>query len=252
MLSPALSNINGNIIGVEDCVAENQFWANELMGDCNKTFFESLNKRKERWLVIDISEMKTNLVKIRNIETGLITYLTDTVTLENSISKLKEHNKLKGCKLEKQDILLLDDFIIKSYLEKYVAKLKEYYFANKIILVEVYNCFDYLDGDKFSFFYNKIRFEKENILLKKCFKWLTELLPDSYIINMPKYVYGNPNHKWGIGSRHFDDKYYDYALKAVNIIVAPDVIDKNKELNRLYEIYNTWFLKIRQKINNEI
>ena len=57
---------------------------------------------------------------------------------------------------------------------------------------------------------------------------------------MPNYTIGQDNHLWGSAPLHFQDSFYEYASKAI------DIITKKDNTHTLQQLYN------EQSLNNKI
>lgn len=61
--------------------------------------------------------------------------------------------------------------------------------------------------------------ERQNKIIEEAEKILFEILPDLYVIPRPANMLASSNHHFGIHPLHFDYSYYEYAAKAVKLIV---------------------------------
>lgn len=89
-----------------------------------------------------------------------------------------------------------------------------------------------------------------NDRMKLCFDYVKEYLKGCHIIEFPDNVVGDINHKWGRALLHYVQEYYDYALKAVDIITqnTDGNVDEKVALEQLKVSYE----KILQNKYGEI
>lgn len=81
--------------------------------------------------------------------------------------------------------------------------------------------------------------DRQNRMIEEAEKILFEMLPDLYVIPMPEGCLCSTRHHFGIHPLHFDYLYYEYAAKAVQLIVDhPNTTDSKKVID-----HNVSFLK---------
>jgi len=247
MVSPSVCDIGLRSVTYDDCVAKSDFLKHSTAADFNKTAFIEFRESHADWLMLDISELSYGLLYIWNPAAKKGTYVTHSVETRNSIPQMKQSGLLEGCKWEYKDILSWKESDLKQYIYKYLSQLKCLYPCDRIILTEVVNALDFMKDEKMESYKNQDWLRQVNQLLRKCLEWARELLPDSYVIYMPDGVYGDSEHKWKLGPRHYDSKYYDYGLEAVNVIVSEDIADKRERLRELHQMYSLRYLSERKR-----
>lgn len=82
-----------------------------------------------------------------------------------------------------------------------------------------------------------------NDRMKLCFDYVKEYLKGCHIIEFPDNVVGDINHKWGRALLHYVQEYYDYALKAVDIITqnTDGNVDEKVALEQLKVSYEKYY-----------
>lgn len=71
--------------------------------------------------------------------------------------------------------------------------------------------------------------------MQKAWEIMRAMLPKAHVIELPVTVAGNLHHKWGISGLHYVDGYYDYFLKAIDIITQ-ERLPLKKEREKLREL----------------
>ena len=158
-----------------------------------------------------------------------------------------------------EDPLEWEDEKFFSGLDIFIDNLKCIYPEEKIILLEIKPVYQFVFGDAVrcssSTFEMYKKWEKR---IDKAFIYVKRKLKKAHIIRFPITTVGNLRHKWGLNGLHYIDAYYDYALKAINIITSQhsDSVKENLEIllydytHILWEDYNKsikFFIQAKEK-----
>lgn len=199
--------------------------------DLKKTALKEYKETKSDYLLIDLDNVRFTLSKIINDKNEKI--ITRSHIFEWNKNKILNKSKLLLDNLENINPFDISDIKWRDCIHKLANFFLSIYKEENIILNEYYLNEYYLDYNnnlsKFNENANKI-----NSLIKKCVKWFLEICPNCHIVKKPKYVLSDENHKWGLNSFHCTKEYYEYALKAIDIIIKK--YDIQKENNLLDEL----------------
>lgn len=242
-----MSDVGGASLEAEDCVTNtSKFWVNMLLVNANKTLFQRLQPFNADWLLLDISEMQYSLMQVKNKLSGKSTYITNSDVLRDSLPLIHERGKWQDCEFIPVSMLSMSKEELLHAVREYVARIKPMQLEERIILVEVFLATEYLSENKLCSFPNLEYSRKINDLLSVYFAEMERLLPNSYVIRMPSNLYCDPKHKWGLGPRHYDKKYYEYEMKALNVIIDPEITEKQAKLDFLHSTYSKYFANQRR------
>lgn len=155
-----------------------------------------------------------------------------------------------------------------EYIEEFCGEILKKYEQHKIILIRLEQVDKVLGKENIyakSFTANRNEFtagidkkelrEKQNRLIQQAEEYVLKLIPNCYVIKMPRGVMANTLHHFSEHPLHFVYPYYEYAAEAIKLI-AKDREDENesrkvvqKELDFLWKRYNEKFIRINQVIN---
>lgn len=246
----SLQEIGAKALEAEDIVAaRNDFWKKIVLTSGNSTTLPQLQSSAAEWFVLELSDSNTySFMKVHHLNTGLETYLTYIGDLRDSIDQIKANGKLDRCEWEIISPGKLDPVQKNEALKKFVQEIKKIYPEERIVLLETMMVDDYVENEEVKNFDNQEYRTQLNELCAAYFSKATKLLPNSYVIRMPKGVYADSQHKWGLANRHYDRMYYDYALKAFHVIEDDAITDKQARLDYLYRAYSAWYSIQRKKL----
>lgn len=249
-MSPSLQEIGAKVLEPEDIsAARNDFWRKVVLTSANSTTLSQLSDSAAKWLVLELSDSSTySLMKVRNMSTCASTYLTFIGDLQDSMEQIKANGKLRNCEIELIAPNCLEQAEKESALNKFIQEIKKIYPEERIVLLETMLVNDYVENEEVKSFDNQEYNVQLNELCVAYFSEATKLLPNSYVIRMPRGVYADPQHKWGLANRHYDSMYYDYALKAFHVIGDDMITDKQARLDYLYDAYSAWYSIQRKKM----
>ncbi len=138
-----------------------------------------------------------------------------------------------------------DDFSdeeLKKRLQIYFSKILEVYPVEKIILVEIKNIFEKVDLNNYTISNFKesstLKAKRQNVFMQKCFEYSKEILKGCHIIYFPDNVLGDENHHLMPAHMHYTQEYYDYVLKAVDVICREKLSHK-EEVKKLKGLRNS-------------
>lgn len=213
------------------------FYKKMLRLEYSGKIFDYLKESKSDWLVLDNGPFRYEL------------YATDAYHLDDGMTnsiliQVKDNfaRQIQGTELEelvhrsKTDPLTWDDTVFTEYTRTFLKTLLRQYRQKKIILVRVENVFSHISRDQI--ITSRVHLEenkKENARMQKAWEIMRAMLPKAHVIELPITVAGNLHHKWGISGLHYVDGYYDYFLKAIDIITQ-ERLPLKKEREKLREL----------------
>ena len=212
--------------------------------ELEKHTFEYLAEESADYLIIDAAEFRRKLIHFPE---------NDSWFSENyNLSFLFERYRDSG--LVSQEYELLDPMdadrdMIENCLKGYCDKILSLYDPSRIILVEI-------KAGGHSYIDDELKCEAEektatifNERMGYAFTFFQEQLKGAHVIEFPKYVSIDPNHKWGRNLLHYGMEYYDYALKSSDLIMR-ESLDSTEERNRIAELKKECEEKLYEKGNN--
>lgn len=143
-------------------------------------------------------------------------------------------------KYEVVDPLEIDKRELYGYLNVFCEKLLSLFDREHIILFEIEAVEFHTDGKTVNAFSGRHELaEKYNLRMKRCFDYVKSYLHGCHIVEFPNGVIGDTNHKWGKALLHYVPEYYEYSLKAVDIITKNrgNRLDENRALESLKHNY---------------
>lgn len=189
------------------------------------------------YLILDLCELRFKFTKLI-FPDGKENFVTRTKYLNLFADNFYKFKQFNGCRIEDVE---LSDAELFSYIKKYICLIKKYYREEQIILIENYPTQKHLDDEKHEIFrYSPQSIIKTNNLLKKCYNFIENNLPNINVISQPENSLGYAQHLWGKDTLHFVDKYYDYLYKAVKVITSKEN-NKIEQLNFLKKEYFQYF-----------
>ena len=204
------------------------------------------------YLLIDVALLRTNYIELENGELYYGTYLKIFETLH-------KHGLLPPIKQIKPFDRFTDEEL-RSRLKLYIDRILEIYPVDRIILVEVKNVYKKVDYSKqliTQFINNDIPL-RQDPFLKKCFEIVKDLLKGCHVIYMPDNVLGDEHHHLKVGFMHYTQEYYDYALKAIDLICS-EKYSMDEEVKMLESLrcecseqYMNLYKTIRKNICNQV
>lgn len=212
--------------------------------ELNKQVFEYFDGGKSDYFIMDCAEARKSLLYFPQTE-GYFTESYKDLLLKYIKSGIvpKDYNII--------DILDLDKKELYGYLKEYCEKILTLYDRQHIILFEIKAVEFQTDGNRMDVSPAKHEVATAfNDRMKLCFDYVKEYLKGCHIIEFPDNVVGDINHKWGRALLRYVQEYYDYALKAVDIITqnTDGNVDEKVALEQLKVSYE----KILQNKYGEI
>lgn len=213
------------------------FYKKMLRLEHSGKIFDYLKESKSDWLILDNGPFRYELYApdASHLDDGMTNSILE-------ILKSKFSQQIQGTELEalvnrsKTDPLTWDDTAFTEYTRTFLKTLLRQYRQKKIILVRVENVFFHISQDQI--IPTSVHLEankKENARMKKAWEIMRAMLPKAHVIDLPVTVAGNLQHKWGISGLHYVDGYYDYFLKAIDIITQ-ERLPLKKEREKLLEL----------------
>ena len=108
--------------------------------------------------------------------------------------------------------------ILQEYLPGYFSKMLERYPADRIILLDVRSADWWYSKDGMIRDSRKSESDSWNRRFDFSFRMAKQYLPGCHVIEFPKGVCADENHRWGLTRIHYSDDFYLYADKAVRVI----------------------------------
>lgn len=144
------------------------------------------------------------------------------------------------------DPLEIDKRELYGYLSAFCEKLLSLFDREHIILFEIEAVEFHTDGKTVNAFSGRHELaEKYNLRMKRCFDYVKSYLHGCHIVEFPNGVIGDTNHKWGKALLHYVPEYYEYSLKAVDIITKNkgNRLDENRALEALKHNYENLLIR---------
>ncbi len=237
---PGLENIDGSELNLpinfaKRCAAL----------DINKNADEYFKESTAKWLLVDIADIRMSLIEA-TIGGNMKLTISRISKWENIqpqvVSWLKKFSP--QVQMTEKKPSSLTDTQLRDSMVKFAAILKKRYREDRIIFNKVQLTPFYLGpNDVLRTFDQSFLVEERNEVINKCTEWFLEELPHCHVIEMPENVLGKYNHKWGCHPLHYVDEYYEYGLKAVNIITSESG-DEKSSLRELKAKYDAYFLSL--------
>ena len=213
------------------------FYKKMLRLEHSGKIFDYLKESKSDWLILDNGPFRYELYApdASHLDDGMTNSILE-------ILKSKFSQQIQGTELEalvnrsKTDPLTWDDTAFTEYTRTFLKTLLRQYRQKKIILVRVENVFFHISQDQI--IPTSVHLEankKESARMKKAWEIMRAMLPKAHVIDLPVTVAGNLQHKWGISGLHYVDGYYDYFMKAIDIITQ-ERLPLKKEREKLLEL----------------
>lgn len=198
------------------------------------------------YLLVDAAEFRKNLYHFK-FNDG---WFTDS--RKDVFDKLIKTGALPD-DYEIVDPLDMDRGEVRDYIEAYCEKLLRLYEPDRIILCELKTVGFMAEGERLSAFGNASLSvsAKMNERMALAFSYMKHFLRGCHIIEFPENVYADACHKWGKGVLHYVPEYYDYALKAVSIIVDRNVRADN-ECQMLMALKRAYGCLLSQKLKDSV
>lgn len=178
--------------------------------DFEKNLFEWLGTSKSDYFLCDVA----SLVMHYFIFKDTTAFTESRFFLENKELFLQEL-QISEEELYKYSYTMFDISVneLQECMKKYAKSVLKLYDASKIILVELYMAEKFImpeTGEPVLWWNNMTPTYLQNCVLNQAFLILKDLLKGCTVIEWPKEVYGNVNHKWGKYQMHFTDNYYEW------------------------------------------
>ena len=196
-------------IELENFTADSNFTRRMVFNEFNKKTFETIEKNKADYLMLDVSDCRFSIIEI-----NLIEYITKIVYTKDSLNNLKkfiEKGILKNVTYSLKNVALITNDEWERYVDLYVKRILKIYRAEQIILNRVQVCTKYLDKDN-----NIQEFSSNDMSVSSIerIKFIEDLilqkLPGCSVIDNPPNMFANINHHLGLNPLHYYDSVYEY------------------------------------------
>lgn len=212
--------------------------------------FDYFIQQKSDWLILDNGPFRYELYApdATHLDDGM----TDSIL---TLVKNKCARQIQGTELEtiskcsKTDPLSWDEAIFVKYTQTFLKRLLSQYRQEEIILVRVENVVSCISENDVHIYKNLQACIKENARMQKAWEIMRTMLPEAHVIDLPITTVGNLHHKWGASGLHYADEYYEYFLRAVDIITQErlPLKQEREKLCQLQEFYTKRFWELYQK-----
>lgn len=189
--------------------------------DTQKKYFNMLSLNTSDYFIIDFLDERFNLIKLDN---------GSLITNSSILHRSKFINLLGNYVISNHE--LSDEHIIYDAINYYIENLMKYYNPEQIIINEVYPVLSYISKDtKIHNFDEKIidRVLKMSSRLDLYYSIFKDILKGCHSIKMLPNTFADEGHISGLSYDHFEEKYYDYFFKKLNLIVSKRQSQKNFE-----------------------
>jgi hypothetical protein len=193
----------------EELNLQSNFKRRVVNTDINKNYFSLLKKHKDNFLIIDLIDERSPILKV---DSGFITKSKDLV--DSGI-------------LKQISTQVVPEFQVigkwEAAFDKFVEEIKKIYKPEDIILHKAFMAERYRNvrGDFSNFRDTKLEFAKyHNVRLRHYYEYIENKLPGINIIELPfGSYYADQNHRWGLQPYHYEDDYYNQMYDKLNEIV---------------------------------
>ncbi len=193
---------------------EKNFLKRNIFLDLTKTYWDYLAENQSDYFMIDVGDIRLPIISdpggcvasCRVPSTPLMESLS-----KDGVYKIASRRKAQS---------YTDDEIQEAMLS-FAKKALELYDEEKIILLECIPATEYYGfNHEITPFASGWMVEDCRRCIRVAFDTLRNALPKAHVIPFPKYYIADEHNKWGKHILHFEPSFYDYALKAVNIITS--------------------------------
>lgn len=188
----------------------------------------SLEKDGQEWLLGSVEEFETRIPGvISEIREMALKYGYQVKTLAPLNGDIQEEK-------------------VERLIREYAIKIKKKYDGNHIILNAAYPSYDEAMNDGIAVGkYKYPEIENQEKWLRKVYKYFVKEVPDCFVVNIPDYMIADPGAFHQMPRPfHFHLSYYEYILRAIDIITDGD--EKSKTQKRLDELRNIFSNKVLQ------
>ena len=208
--------------------------------DFNKSVQDVIKTNPTDYLIIDLCEFRYLLIKVKlPTSIGYSVTVTKTKHVNDILNNLNKIPSLSG--VEVGDSFDLTESEIKDCIDKYISFLTKFYKPEQIILIK--NIPTHLHINDVLHRFEECNTSSTFLTLQKlnmCYEYFQGKLHDVNVIDVPEFLVGEFNHKWGFDPLHFVDDYYVYLYKAFEMIVQKEENLKEK-LEDLRNYYSNYF-----------
>ena len=182
--------------------------------DVNRKTFDYLKVKRSDYLIVDILDIRMNLLKKEN------SYITVSNELLATRDYLNEKYGLDTWEECTFDSVSLSDW--EHYIVRFVEEIKKQYKAEQVIINRHYGVQQYIDFDgvvKSVLPETKKRWKLINEMVKHLTDMMINELPGCHVINFPEGVLADIQNQWGLHVLHYEPLFYEYGANALDIIV---------------------------------
>lgn len=203
--------------------------------ELKKQVFDFLGGVVADYIIIDCAEFRKNLFYFPAVDGWF------TESHKDLLEKYIESGLIPES-YEMVDPMKIDRKMVYVFLKSFCEEILTLYDKEHIILYEIKAVDLHTDGKSMNVFNGKHEIvERYNERMSFCYEYVKAYLQGCHIIEFPNGVVADTNHKWGKAVLHYVPEYYDYSLKAIDIITnrigdRPEEESALKCLKRHYEV----------------
>lgn len=194
----------------------------------NKNFSKRLKQQPSDYIVIDFLACEYDLLEIKLEEgTTYLSLLWEMMRNYDMIDKILTENNIPH---QVKKASQIDSNVQKNAIKQFADIILEYFSPDKIILIETQSA-TYGEKNQIGTLEPIAGYIALNATKREALNEFMQYVPGCHIIHTPDLVYGTYKHFLGLHHNHFEEFYYDYLYKSVDIIT--DNLDHLEELKLL-------------------
>lgn len=202
-------------INMEDLVDHtgSSFERRCLVNDINKYVLEYIFEKKSDYIIFDILDARAQLLCNGNV------YITVLNQVKNNRSKLNQKFGLDTYTEVSPFDISNDKW--NECIDVICKRLLQHYSPNQIIINKHFGVPYFYDSGLIKDFpaYRIEEMNKYNPLVEKLFSRIQKNIPGCHVIDFPNSIICDGKHKWGLYPLHYHSDYYEYASKAIEVII---------------------------------
>jgi hypothetical protein len=211
---------------------KNRFWGKCQKIELQKNTFEYLADEPFEYLIFDVAEFRRKLLHFGYNDS----YFSENYYLNDFLKRYID----SGVIPDKYDIinpLNMDTDLREKLLIKFCEAIKKLCPSERIILVEIQAGKPYTSVENDPLIGAEIETAIIfNDRMSYAFSFVKSNMPGIHVIEFPNNVKIDPHHKWGRNLLHYEMRYYDYALEAIDLITREHIEDLELEKQLLREL----------------
>lgn len=207
-----------------------------FLQELNSGFADEMRTWKSDWLLFDAIEIR---YPMKQYDTKQGKYFITMSFIFDKNADIIKNPKLSNIQPTVLSIKKVDAKSIKKLAKKMATFLTSIMPEERIIINEAYIVSQYISKEKNLLPFENNYFVQANVNeeIKIFTDAIIKCLPKATVIKFPKHVLGDETNKWGLSPLHYTKEYYNYVLKAINLIVSDIKAKKiKKSLKKLLAV----------------